>query len=70
MGPLNDAQFIIRSLLDQGWVKLGWIGAHVQQVTTDIASVVGVPEGHGAIITEVEDNSPAANAGLTDGDII
>ena len=51
-------------------MKLGWIGAHVQQVTTDIASVVGVPEGHGAIITEVEDNSPAANAGLTDGDII
>ena len=68
--PGNDAQFIIRSLLDQGRVKLGWIGAHVQQVTTDIASAVGVPEGHGAIITEVEDNSPAANAGLTGGDII
>ncbi len=68
--PGNDVQFIVRRLLDTGRVRLGWIGAHVQQVTTDIASAVGVPAGFGSIITGVEDNSPAAHAGLTDGDII
>ena len=68
--PGNDVQFIVRRLLDHGRVHLGWIGAHVQQVTTDIASAVGLPAVLGSIVTDVEDNSPAAHAGLKDGDII
>ncbi len=68
--PGNDVQFIVHRLLDNGRVQLGWIGAHVQQVTTDIASAVRLPAVLGSIVTEVDDNSPAARAGLNDGDII
>lgn len=68
--PGNDVQFIVHRLLDNGRVQLGWIGAHVQQVTTDIASAVGLPAVLGSIVTDVDDNSPAARAGLNDGDII
>jgi serine protease Do len=57
-------------LLASGRVQLGWIGAHVQLVTADIASAVGLPAVIGSIITGVEGNSPAARAGLNDGDII
>jgi serine protease Do len=68
--PGNDVKFTVRRLLDNGRVQLGWIGAHVQQVTTDIASAVRLPAVLGSIVTEVDDNSPAARAGLNDGDII
>lgn len=68
--PGNDVQFIVHRLLDHGRVQIGWIGAHVQPVTTDIASAVGLPAALGSIVTEVEDNSPAAHAGLNNGDII
>jgi serine protease Do len=68
--PGNDVRFIVDRLRDHGRVQLGWIGAHVQQVTADIASAVGVPAVIGSIITGVEDDSPAARAGLNDGDII
>lgn len=68
--PGNDVQFIVHRLLDHGRVQLGWIGARVQPVTTDIASAVGLPATLGSIVTEVEDSSPAAHAGLSNGDII
>ena len=68
--PGNDVQFIVHRLLDHGRVQLGWIGAHVQPVTTDIASAVGLPGVLGSIVTDVDDNSPAAHAGLNGGDII
>ena len=68
--PGNDVQFIVHRLLDHGRVQLGWIGAHVQPVTTDIASAVGLPAVLGSIVTDVEDDSPAAHAGLHGGDII
>jgi serine protease Do len=68
--PGNDAQFIVHRLLEHGRVQLGWIGAHVQPVTTDIASAVGLPAVLGSIITDVDDNGPAAHAGLRESDII
>jgi serine protease Do len=68
--PGNDVRFVVDRLLETGRVQLGWIGVHVQQVTADIASAVGLPAVIGSIITGVEDRSPAARAGLNDGDII
>jgi serine protease Do len=68
--PSNDVQFAASRLLGPGPLQLGWIGAHVQQVTADIATAVGLPAAVGSIVTDVENDSPAAQAGLTDGDII
>ena len=68
--PANDVQFVVSRLLGPGNLRLGWIGAHVQPVTADIATAVGLPEAAGSIVTNVENDSPAAHAGLTDGDIV
>jgi serine protease Do len=68
--PGNDVRFVVDRLLNHGRLQLGWIGAHVQQVTVDIASAVGVSAAIGSIITGVDDDSPAVRAGLSDGDII
>ncbi len=68
--PADDVQFVVSRLLGSGRLQLGWIGAHVQRVTADIATAVVLPAATGSIVTDVEDDSPAAHAGLTDGDIV
>jgi serine protease Do len=46
-------------------------GMEVDAVTADVAEELGLPRGRGgAIITRIERNSPAANAGLAPNDII
>lgn len=68
--PANDARFIIDRLRTDGHVSLGWIGAHVQAVTADIASVVGFASPNGSIVLDVGKDTPAARAGIEAGDII
>jgi serine protease Do len=68
--PGNDARFIMDQLMRYGRVRLGWIGIHVQPVTTDIAFALRLPTVSGSIITYIDDNSPAARAQLRDGDIV
>jgi serine protease Do len=68
--PGNDAKFIVDRLLRGGQVRLGWIGAHIQPVTADLAAAVKLPAPTGSIITEVDSAGPATRAGLTAGDIV
>jgi serine protease Do len=68
--PGNDARLIVDRLLRQGEVRLGWIGVHVQPLTTAIAAAAKLREPAGAIVTAVDDGGPAAQAGLAPGDIV
>jgi len=68
--PGNDAKFVVERLLANGRLQLGWIGAHIQQVTADLAAAVKLPTVTGSMITDLQDDSPAARAGLADGDVI
>ena len=42
----------------------------MQDVTPDIASAIGMSQPTGALLAKVEPNSPAAKAGLKQGDVI
>ena len=68
--PVNDALFIINQLRTQGHVRLGWIGGHLQPVSADIAAAVGLATPTGSIVLDVGAGMPAAQAGLSAGDII
>jgi serine protease Do len=68
--PGNDARFIVDRLLRQGQVQLGWIGAHVQPVTAEVAAAVRLAAPTGSIITDLDNDSPASRAGLGAGDVI
>ncbi len=68
--PSSLAQPIIDQLKDGGKVRRGWLGVQVQRVTPDIAESLGVDGTGGALVTSVSPDSPAASAGLRQGDVI
>lgn len=47
-----------------------YIGAEVDVLSTQLASYFGVSDGTGLLVKSVDENSPAATAGLKAGDII
>jgi serine protease Do len=53
-----------------GPITRPWFGARLQEVNTDIADSLKIDPPHGALITEVAPDSPAAKAGLQSGDAI
>lgn len=68
--PVNAAKTIIPQLRDTGRVVRGWIGVAVQEVSQDLADSFGLKKAGGALITDVQNGSPAQKAGLQRGDII
>jgi serine protease Do len=68
--PINIAKEILTQLRDQGRVTRGWLGVQVQRVTPELAQSFGLERAHGALVVDVQPNSPAAGAGLQSGDVI
>ncbi|ANC92781.1 DegQ family serine endoprotease [Azospirillum humicireducens] len=68
--PSSLAKPIIDQLKDGGKVRRGWLGVQVQRVTPDIAESLGMDGTRGALVTSVSPDSPAASAGLRQGDVI
>jgi serine protease Do len=46
------------------------LGLDVESLTPAVAQQLGLSEQHGVLVKEVEDDSPAANAGIQAGDVI
>jgi serine protease Do len=68
--PAYQAQFVIDQLKRYGWVRPGWLGLKIQDVTPDIARAIGMSPPRGSIVAWVSDGGPAAKAGLQVGDVI
>ncbi len=48
----------------------GWLGVQIADVSDEKASELHLGEAHGALVQEVEEDSPAGRAGLAAGDVI
>ena len=68
--PIAMASAVMEQLIAHGEVRRGRIGVATQDLTPDIAEALGIDETHGAVISRVEEDSPAARAGLQAGDVI
>ena len=68
--PINLARNIMDQILKNGKVTRARLGILPQDVTPTIARQFGVKDSQGALVGEVEANSPAQKAGLKTGDII
>ncbi|MEQ1437834.1 DegQ family serine endoprotease [Fontimonas sp. SYSU GA230001] len=68
--PIDIAAKVARQLRDTGVVTRGWLGVVVQEVDRDLARQFGMAKAEGALIARVLADSPAARAGLREGDVI
>lgn len=68
--PSDEAKYIVSKLLDPNASMPGWIGAHLQDVTSDLARAFGLSQPRGFIVTGTDPGGPARAAGLQTGDII
>jgi serine protease Do len=68
--PAKQAQEIVARLLKDGTIERGYIGVQIQPVTQEVADAVGLSKAEGALVSEVNENTPAGKAGIRSGDIV
>jgi serine protease Do len=68
--PIDLARSVMNQIVEHGKVTRGHLGVYIQTVTPDIAKQFGLPAPEGALVASVEPDSPAAKAGIQQGDII
>jgi serine protease Do len=68
--PSNVAKKVVADLEAHGKVDRGWLGVQIQEMTPAIAGSLGLQGDHGALVALVSADSPAAKAGLKQGDVI
>lgn len=68
--PAAMAQPVIESLMIDGTVARGYLGVHIQEVSEELAQAMDLDRPMGALVAEVQSNTPAAAAGVEAGDLI
>ena len=66
--PANMVTTVATSLIDSGKYTRAYLGVNIADVDNDMSSFYD--NNYGALVTSVEENSPAAKAGLKRGDLI
>ncbi|WP_425476829.1 DegQ family serine endoprotease [Dyella psychrodurans] len=68
--PTKIAGEVMEQLIAHGKVSRGNLGAQTQDVTPNIAKLLGLKDSNGAVVTRVMPGSAADRAGLQVGDVI
>ena len=68
----NTAQFVLSEIIRHGYVRRAYIGVSGQTapIPRRHAVVAGVDNTMGALLAQIEADSPAAKAGLLPGDVV
>jgi serine protease Do len=68
--PANMARNIMQQIIQNGKVVRGYLGIRLQPLTPQLQKAFKLPDLSGALVGEVTARSPAAEAGIKDGDVI
>jgi serine protease Do len=68
--PIDEAMRVADQLRTTGKVTRGRIGVQIGEVTKDVAESLGLTRAQGALVQGVEQDGPAAKAGVQAGDVI
>jgi serine protease Do len=68
--PSNMARHVSDQLIKTGKVRRGQLGVAIEPITPEVASKLALPEARGVLVGNVSSNSPAARAGIREGDVI
>ena len=66
----SDTEHAVQHLLHPESGTIGWIGAHLQDLTPSLEQAFHTGQLAGVLVTQVEDDSPADNASIQTGDVI
>ncbi len=66
----NLAKEVVAALIEEGRVERGWLGVLIQTVDEDTAAALGLEEARGALVSSVQPDSPAEEAGIRPGDVV
>jgi serine protease Do len=67
---INLVKELLPQLRDTGRVARGWLGVAAEPLTPELAEFLGMPPSGGALVSGLQQNSPAAQAGVKLGDVI
>lgn len=68
--PMNMVNAISAQLIEHGEVRRGRLGVGIQDLTPDLAAAFNLQRRGGAVISQIEQGSPADVAGLKVGDVV
>ena len=68
--PADLARPVIDSLIEDGRVVRGWLGAWIQDLDEDLARSFDFDSKNGVLIGDVDPDGPSAAAGVESGDIV
>ena len=68
--PSQLARSVTTQLIQSGKIEHGYLGISIEDVTPANASFFKLQEATGAIVSQVTPDSPAARAGLKNGDVV
>jgi serine protease Do len=66
--PSNLAQKVAAALIQDGKIVRGWLGVVIEKANRELRKELDLPSA--VVVHEVQENSPAENAGLHAGDVI
>lgn len=69
--PVNAAVSVMDDLVTHGYVKRGWLGVTIQEMTAGLSEHFGLEDGSGGVlVSQVLRDTPAWEYGLERGDVI
>ena len=68
--PIDVAMKVEQQIVKSGKVERGLLGVTIQEVNQSLAESFGLKKPMGALVGSVEDDGPAAKAGVKAGDVI
>jgi serine protease Do len=68
--PTDTVTKVVASLKDTGTVERGYAGVQIQPITEELADSLGLKSTKGALVSEAQPGTPAADAGIKSGDTI
>jgi serine protease Do len=66
----NLVKNVMNQLLKDGSVHRGYLGVQIRALDPEVAARLGVANGAGVVISQVTAGTPAARAGIQEGDIV
>ncbi len=68
--PINMAKYVYDQLVAEGKVTRGYLGIYGDDVSSEMAELLGAKDSKGIVVNKVMEDSPAEKGGVKKGDII